>query len=288
MQIPPASDHAHSPPCSAQTRGDPDGEPWCSRTSVGPGCPARVTWAPGQHAPPETPGLDWGGGNGPNSAASPCSSSSPSSVASWRSAAAPLRHPCRPTRTPSRVAGRLGPQRGSGGQEAQRQRRGAPLARNPHNTHPHAHMHAHIHTPGGGGAPPCTPPCSQPASGRWGRVASKYRLQGLAGARTALPAGPAGPFFAQGRDLESAQLYLVPWLVLGGCKGDLEVHCLVESGGCPRTPSGREDACESRGQAALGSLCLCGSTKFGARAQVTWCTRIWFWGATPRGAQSLL
>lgn len=42
--------------------------------------------------------------------------------------------------------GAQGPAAGLGGQEAQRQRRDAPLPRDPHNTHPHAHMHIHTQT----------------------------------------------------------------------------------------------------------------------------------------------
>ena len=156
-----------------------------SRTRLPGAQPARAPGTPGlaRAAPPG------GWGCGPNSAASPCSSWPPSSPASWRSSAAPLPGPCWPA-TPGGTRG-AGAAAGFRGPEAQRLRARKP--RGPQ-THP-------THTPGGGGALPPHPLGRLPPDSGGGVACTKYRLQGLAGAKIARARQAGHP--REGRGCES-------------------------------------------------------------------------------------
>lgn len=229
-------------PCTRPLPGaqqSPRGAESCtSRTSLGsrvqPGTPGLARAAP--------PG---GGGCGPNSAASPCSSWPPSSPAFWRSSAAPLPGPCWPT-TP-------GGARGSGAAAAGPRRPGAEAGRvqparaantqHTHTTYPHPYPHTHGRTPGGGGALPFSPPLpsGRPASDVGEGVAcTKYRLQGLAGARIAPAkiAGACGSGLRSWTRLREKNLLLEPFpedpgLKRGGCR-PRKVQCALKASSAVR------------------------------------------------------
>lgn len=179
--LPSALGRAHAHPGGSQQ--PPRSAASCaSRASLGPRRPARASRAPSQHAPPGLPLARaaplGGGGRGPNSAASPCSSWPPSSPAFWRSSAAPLPGPCwRATPAGARGAG------AAGGAKAEGARPRGPQT---HTTH----------TPAGAGLSPHTPSARPPRShggGAGGVTCTKYRLQGLARAKFARAGGSGLP-----------------------------------------------------------------------------------------------